>query len=326
MRRLALLLALFLPILAHAAITEVGGGSQKATDTGGTGDRTLAFPANVGNGNLVTAGGAGFLSGGAAAPTVTSTCTTGNWSIVSGAAFTAGRIFVAWAVTTAAGACTVTVDWANASTGSSFSIDEFTGQHGTPLDVDGGCSTGTSTTPSDSLTTLTADDLLLGTVGHDGPSGTAITPGTNYTQIGEQEDNTNQDHNMEFRIVTSAQAYTVDWTLGSSQPWGACTVGIKPAAGAPPAAPSQLPIMGCCTFTGDMAASSFTQQLTELSGWVPCGSEPDCVTFYRVCDTPTHCADFTPGQNYVEVFVVKRVPTGEFSQSLGKATFTVTSQ
>ena len=217
------------------AIVEVGGGTQRATAPGGSDDRTLAFPGNVGSGNLLIVAGAGFKSGGVAAPGVTDTLGT-SYTVLSAVPFTNGRIFIAYGVSPSAGANTVTIDWAGA-VGNSFSINEYSGQHATPLDVDGGSSTGTSTTPADSLTTLSADDLLIGVVAHDGTS--TITPGTDYTQIGEEEDNTLQDHGAEFRLVTTAQAYSVNWTLGTSSPWGVYTAAFKPAAAAAAAKASQ---------------------------------------------------------------------------------------
>lgn len=214
------------------AIAEVGSGSQRATATGATGDRTLSFPGNVTSGNLLILAGCGFTVGSAdPAPTITDSIGTA-YTVASAVVFTNGRLFIGYGVAPSSGANTVSVDWATADTGSSFSIDEFSGQHATPLDVDGGSSTGTSTTPADSLTTLAANDLLIGVMAHDGSSGISITPTANYTQIGEEETNTFQDHNAVFRIATSATSYTVDWTIGSSSPWGVYTLAFKEASGA----------------------------------------------------------------------------------------------
>lgn len=214
------------------AIAEVGSGSQRATATGATGDRTLAFPGNVTSGNLLIVAGCGFHPGSPdPAPTITDTRST-VYTVASAVVFTNGRLFIGYGVAPSTGSCTVTVDWASADTGSSLSIDEFSGQHATPLDVDGGSSTGTSTTPADSLTTLTANDLLIGVMAHDGSSGISITPDAPWNQIGEEENNTAQDHSAVFQIVTTATSYTASWVIGSSSPWGVYTLGFKEATGA----------------------------------------------------------------------------------------------
>ena len=59
-----------------------------------------------------------------------------------------------------------------------------------------------------------------------------ITPGTGFTEIGEIEVQTNQAGAGEFQIVTTAQAYAVPWTLGSSQNWIVYTAAFKPAIAA----------------------------------------------------------------------------------------------
>jgi hypothetical protein len=214
------------------AIAEVGSGSQRATATGASGDRTLAFPGDVTAGNLLIVAGCGFTVGGAdPAPTITDTRTT-SYTVASAAIFTNGRLFIGYGVAPSSGANTVSIDWAS-NTGNTFSIDEFSGQDSSPLDVDGGSSTGTGTAVSDSLSTLTAGALIIGVMAHDGTSGISITPGVNYTQIGEDQDNSFQDHNAVFRIATTATSYTVDWTIGASSPWGAYTLAFKPSAAAP---------------------------------------------------------------------------------------------
>jgi len=95
--------------------------------------------------------------------------------------------------------------------------------------VDGGQSTGASTTPADSLTTLTANDLLIGVGAYDGGT-TTFVAGASYTLIGKEASNANQDHLAEFRLVTTATSYTVDSTIGTSISWGMRTAGFKEAA------------------------------------------------------------------------------------------------
>ena len=133
------------------------------------------------------------------------------------------------------GACTLTVNGANADDYASFSSDEFavSGGNTWALDVDGGSSTGNNTTPTDTLTTLTANALLIGAMTSTGPDPT-VDPGTSHTLFGEMESATNNPHGAEFRIVTTATAYTVYFELsvaGGSRNWTINTAAFKEVAG-----------------------------------------------------------------------------------------------
>lgn len=211
------------------AIAEVGAGSQRAT-TEFTGDSgTLAFPANVVSGNLLVVLGAvyGFPASGSP---VAVTDTRSTSYTVRSALIADGlndlTVFIAFGAALSSGACTVTVNPAGTLDGVSFYIDEFSGQHATPEDVDGGSSTGFGTAVSDSLTTLTSNDLILGVESHLSPS--TITE--DFTLIGEVESQVNQAGSGQFRLVTTAQAYSMTWTLDASPDWIAYTVAIKPAS------------------------------------------------------------------------------------------------
>lgn len=210
------------------AFTEVGAGSQRATKFVAASDSTtLAFPANVVANNLLVVAGSAFA---ATQPTsiVVSDSLSSSYTVL----YASGtRAFIAYALAASSGACTVTVNPQGTSADFSFSIDEFNANNAISLDVDGGVSSGTSTTPADDILTVTANDLLIGIMNHDSVD-QILTPGTNYTQIGESEDNTGQEaHNAEFRIVTTATTYTVDWTVGASVAWNARTAAFKEAAG-----------------------------------------------------------------------------------------------
>jgi hypothetical protein len=211
-------------------ITQVGDGSQRATQTGLTGDDTLAFPANVVSGNLLVAMGCGFLSGGTAAPTITDSIGT-SYTVLSVVPFTNGRLWLAYGIAPSSGACTITVDWASASVGHSYSINEYTGNHATPADVTGGVLTGNTNAPICSCDVSVPNALVIGVMAHDGTSGVAITPGPGYTQIGEEESNSFQDHAAEFKVATNTNRVLITWTLASAQPWGAFAVSFKEAEG-----------------------------------------------------------------------------------------------
>lgn len=214
------------------AIAEVGAGSQRAVATGaGVANLAKAFPANVASGSLLIVAGACYnVTGAPATIAVTDTRSTSYTVLtVVGGASSQFRVFLAYGIAPTGGACTVTVD----PTGSAdigYAIDEFSGVNATPLDVNGGSSTGLSTTPSDALTTITANDLIIGVESHDG--GPTITPGASWTQIGENESVSFQPFNAEFGIVTTAQAYTVDWTLSVLNSWAVYTAAFKPATAA----------------------------------------------------------------------------------------------
>jgi hypothetical protein len=216
------------------AWAEVGGGTQRATKVDNNVDTSaLAYPGNVTNGSLLVLAGACFKS--AAAPqafTISDTLTTSytNLTAALGANIT---LLIAYGLAPSGGANTITIDPSGTGAFLSWSIDEFSGSHATPLDVDGGSSTGTDSAPQDSLVTLVDSDLLIGVMSFSNVAAVTITPGGSYTQIGEDEDGVNdQVHNMVFRIVTTAQSYTVDWSTGSSVTWGAYTAAFKPAGGA----------------------------------------------------------------------------------------------
>lgn len=215
-------------------ITEVGSGSQRATvELANVASQDLAFPGNVVAGNLLIVVGAIFDSPTAPAScTVTDTRSTSYTVLLSGATtFGSGesKCFIAYGIAPSSGACTVTVNPDGADAFGAFSIDEFNASLGwetPPLAVDGGSSTGSSTTPSDTLEVFTNSCLLIGTMFH--VNGTlTISPGTGYTQIGEVESVANHDVSNLFRVVSSAGIYTVDWTIASSAGWRAATAAFK---------------------------------------------------------------------------------------------------
>lgn len=226
------------------AIAEVGSGTQRATSAefSGADSGTLAFPANVVSGNLLIVAGAAWQA--TSAPTsiaVTDTRST-SYTVLSTTLAAGGggavRYWIAYGLAPSSGACTVTVNPAGALADFTFSIDEFSGVSTTPLDVDGGSTAGLGTdiTPSDDLTTLTANDLVIGLM-TDNDATVTITPGASYTQIGEVENNvTTQCHSAVFRLVTTAQAYTVDWScdIPNANTWGVYTAAFKAAVAVTP--------------------------------------------------------------------------------------------
>lgn len=199
-------------------IAEVGSGSQRATKSFSGDSTTQAFPANVTSGNLLVVVGSCWTSG-TATSSITVSDTQGSYTVLSGVPTgSLIRMFVAYRMASSSAANTVTVNPNGASSDCGFAIDEFSGVNATPLDVDDGMTTigNSGGAPSTSITTATANALVIGLMSYD-DTPSSITPGSGYTQIGESETGvSSQPFNAEFKIVTTATAYTVDWTQGAA--------------------------------------------------------------------------------------------------------------
>jgi hypothetical protein len=237
-----LLSSLAYPLSALATISEVASQRAASSDFQNVANGTRAFPNNVTAGNLlVVSGHANDLNDGHASIVVTDTLGT-SYTVVLGTITSSSRPFIAYGIAPSSGANTVTVD-PDGNTWMSFGVNEFTSDTTTiALDVNGGGSTGTGTTASDGITTATANALILGVVAFGGGT---VTPGGSYTQISEHQGSPNA-HNFEFRIATTATAYTVDWTFGASETWSAMTLSFEDAvAGGGAACQGMLLGVGC---------------------------------------------------------------------------------
>jgi len=201
----------------------------------GVGSDTTAFPNNVTSGDLLIVAGAAW--GSTAAPTsVAVDDSQGSYTVDLGAVPVGlvWRTFIAYRVATATGANTVTVNPAGADSVHSFSytIAEFSGNHATPDDVDGGDTTAESTTAADTITTGVNDALVIGVMSQE--SGTmALTPtGAGNVELDETESNSsNQCHAAAYRLGGTAGSNTVSWTTASLTTWSAQTHSFKPSAG-----------------------------------------------------------------------------------------------
>jgi hypothetical protein len=230
------------------SITEVG--SQRATFTSlGVQVDSLAgaYPNNVTAGDFLVCGGQAFESGPPSSITVTDTLGT-TYTVLSYSPNSVERLWIAYGIAPSSGANTVTANPSGSAAYMSFSIDAFAGVNTTtPLSVDGGNSTGTGTAVADSITTATANELIIGCMGYDGGN-TTVAPGGSWTEIGQYVDNaTGEIHALLFGIVTTAQAYSVDWTLGASRVWQCITASFKAA----PAATTLTAAAGAFTLTGN---------------------------------------------------------------------------
>lgn len=236
MIKLITLIFLLCSTQAWGAFAEVGSGSQRNSGTSAGTSASIAFPGNVTSGNLLIASGMARDGNGGASLTVScaDSISTSYTTLLSTNFNADNRFFIAYGVAGSSAANTITCTQSGGGGGSQavgFAIDEFSGQHATPLDTDGGQSTGTSTSPSDSLTTGVANALIIGVVIHNDNTNPSITPSGSYTEIAQDADYDadNTDYSVVYRIATTATSYTVDWTLGSSTLWGVYTVSFKPA-------------------------------------------------------------------------------------------------
>ena len=231
-RLLVLSLALLLPIQGWAAITEVGGGSQRASGTFlGTGAKTVAFPGNVASGSLIVVAGSVYSNSGGAPSISVSDSRSPSFTVTLTVIDGQDDNFIACAFTTSSGANTVSVtnSVGDASNTMWYAIDEFSGADPSACpNINGGISSGTSTTPSDSLTTTTANELVVGILTTDSPD-TSFTPSGGWTEIAEQESHAVQSGSAIFHIVTTAGSYSPSWTLGASRQWFVSSASFKEA-------------------------------------------------------------------------------------------------
>jgi hypothetical protein len=139
-----------------------------------------------------------------------------------------GKPAIAYGLAGSSGACTITID--PNGTGNYFNAIamEFDDINATPLDVDGGESTGTSTAPSDSLTTLVNNALVIGVVAYG--LNTTVAPDAPNIQLDEDEGVGEQPYSVAGKILASAGSTSVAWTLGASAAWSVYTASFAPVS------------------------------------------------------------------------------------------------
>lgn len=234
---------------AWGAIAEVASMKASGSYTNAASSTAVAYPNNVTAGQLLIAGGCNWNT---ATQSMAVTGAPNTWTVVQGADLSgSGGVYKAWigySIAQSSGAYTPTIDPAGTGNYGSYAVDAFSGvDTGTPLSVNGGSTSATSTTQSDAITTSTANELIIGVMcNSNGGEGTiTITPNASYTQIGEDEDVADTNFSLVYRIATSATSYTVSWTLGSSQAGNAQTLSFDEAAAAAAACRRMLMGVGC---------------------------------------------------------------------------------
>ena len=227
---------------AWAAIAEVASKKATSADCSNVDTCAVAFAGAISANHLLIACGtvATASGGGPASATVTDSASN-SWTVVLGTACAGcdSKPFIAYAVANGAATPTVTVNPAGSAGWITFSIDAFSGAAtSSPLSVDGGTSIGQSNAPADTITTSTANELIIGSMAT--PSSAVHSPTGSYTQIGEDQSATN-GHNCVFRVATTATGYTVDWSENGTIDWSAQTASFKEPSTRKPVAPILLP-------------------------------------------------------------------------------------
>lgn len=196
----------------------------------------LSMLISVAGGDLPVAGDFSLLSG---------TASLGTF-VVDGTAYNnydAGDSYVNTAIVSVpvlgSGTCTIgivtgtghyTFATVEEFTGIDVSVSRVAGTNGGPNGFNAG-----STAPSSGNATLTGGGLFYGGLCYTLGSNTTITPDGAFTQVYENESNSNNTGSVIRRIVTSGATDSADWTLGSSAPWAALVVAYKEATGGGPA-------------------------------------------------------------------------------------------
>jgi hypothetical protein len=121
-------------------------------------------------------------------------------------------------------------------TARAMSANQFSGIASTSARDQTAAATGNSTAPSSGATPTTtqASELLVGTVGVEGPSTETFTVGASYTIMGRRGTSggtatNNITVNPEYRLVTATGAYSAGGTLSVAHRWAAAIVTYKAA-------------------------------------------------------------------------------------------------
>ena len=231
------------------AIAEIGG--QKVEDEGSdVAARIIPYPNDVAAGSLLINVGAVWHANGVNSVTAalnSGTATIESFTTLLGStgvswAGGVGKAFICYSTVITPGSLSLIVS-TNEPLNNYYqiAIDEFSGVDSTPLDVNGGEALfGAATGVTDTISTLTANSLIIGVIVTD-EAVTAFTDGSGYTNIYTDPTGTQQPSDAMFRIVTTAASYNVDWSwTGSSRSSSVINAAFKPLGGGPPG-PGPIP-------------------------------------------------------------------------------------
>jgi hypothetical protein len=218
------------------AIAQVA--SQIGTHQSGSSDNNqIFFPNDVTAGNfIIVSGGIWSPTAGITSVTVTKysgTATLGAMTAILGSTGVAlsgrAKAYLAYAPITGSGslALNVTTNLTGNVNYNNDCINEFSGTSIT-LDVNGGEATGNSNaTAVDTITTLAANDLILGAIVVPS-SGFGWSPGSGYTMIYSDDTASIQPYACEFRLATTAGSYNVGFGYGTAtQDWSIVNAAFK---------------------------------------------------------------------------------------------------
>lgn len=208
---------------------------QSNTGTAGNYDSTtLAYLSNVTAGNLLTCSGSVWNGSEVTSITITDSVGT-SWTVILSTSVSGGyphKTWIAYGIAGGSGPNTLTIDPNGSGRYSSHGCAEWSGPHATPLDVDGGTSTGSSTSASDDITTTDPDALVLEVMsqGSGGNHSLTADTGGGWTMLTENENAGNAPYATQYQIFSgSAGAKTATITIGASVAWVAQTASFKPA-------------------------------------------------------------------------------------------------
>lgn len=287
---------------------------------------TLAFPGNVTAGNALVVGGGNWANPQDATIAVSDTRSTSyntHNQTISGRGTTA---FLAWGTAPTGGACTVTVNPAGTNGWGSFTINEYQAADTIGVDATFESTTGSSTSPSDSITNTVNDGLLLGVMAPDdthfpNPSYTIGTP-TDWTQVGEDESTANNAHHLAHRITTTSGTYTPTWSLSPSANWAVILVALKEVA----AGGIAVPTATSTQVKEDYNASSGSSRQVTFDYPVKTGNGVLAFVFWKDDVTITSVQDSAsntyasgiarharPTDGYLQCYGAKNVTGGQLS-------------
>jgi hypothetical protein len=142
------------------------------------------------------------------------------------------RMFIAWGVAGTSNSFLVNVNPAGGGNSKMrLALQEFSGAHATPTEIFTATGSGTDAVPSISVTPTYTNAYIYGVLTHTDNGNIAMTPGSGYTQLAETENTTGITANFEWMLLSSPAAQAVNWTLGSSQPWGIIAAVFRSADG-----------------------------------------------------------------------------------------------
>lgn len=219
------------------AFAEISAQRGTAHNLGTPGFMDLDFPVNVTAGSLLPVCGVWWRSGGASGTLAVSDDLSPSYDELVSDPVTLGtgtyRFGIAYGVAGSSGANHVQFAYATDSY-AAVALDEFTGQHATPLSVSTTTpQTGTSTTPSFSITTLTAGELIIVLMSHGNSANPTFSVDSPATEFGHsQTADVDMPLSAAFLVAGAAGSYAIDFTLGASSAWATFGASFRAADGA----------------------------------------------------------------------------------------------